>query len=368
MRDEEYMSLAIALAKKGCGRTSPNPMVGAVIVKDNEIIGQGWHEVYGGPHAERNALSTCTKDPQGSTMYVTLEPCCHQGKQPPCVDAIIGAGIRRVVIGSLDPNPLVSGKGLRILKEHGIEITQGILTKECDQLNEIFFHYIRWKTPFVTLKYAMTMDGKISTVSGASKWITGEEARAYVHWQRQRHSAIMVGVDTVIVDDPLLTCRIPNGKNPTRIICDSWLRTPLTSKVVTTSKQYPTIIATCCEDHTKWEPYEAAGCTIVHVESLNNHIDLQKLIQLLGKKHLDSILLEGGGTLNWAALESGIVQKVHTYIAPKIFGGHLAKTPVEGLGVRIPSTAFMLQNPTLTQLGDDFLIESEVAPNVYRNR
>lgn len=367
MRDEEYMSLALELAKRGCGHTTPNPMVGAVIVKDGEIIGQGWHAKYGSAHAECHALSSCTTDPQGSTMYVTLEPCCHQGKQPPCVDAILNSGITRVVIGSTDPNPLVSGKGIRILKEHGIDVTQGILAKECDKLNEIFFHFIQKKTPFVTLKYAMTMDGKIATVSGESKWITGEAAREYVHWQRKRHSAIMVGIGTVLTDDPLLTCRIPDGRNPIRIICDSKLRTPLASQVIKTAKEYHTILATCCEDHDRWAPYEDAGCTILLTESLHHHIDLQKLMIHLGKMHIDSILLEGGGTLNWAALESGIVQKVHTYIAPKIFGGHLSKTPVEGQGVRLPSTAFMLQNPTLTRLGEDILIESEVIPNVYRH-
>ena len=202
MNDTEYMRLALELAKKGCGWTSPNPMVGAVIVKDGQIIGQGWHERYGQPHAERNALASCAVDPEGATMYVTLEPCCHFGKQPPCVNAILEAGISRVVVGSADPNPLVSGKGIAALRVQGVAVTEGVLREECDALNRIFFHFITTKRPFVSMKYAMTMDGKIATVTGASKWITSEAARAYVQQQRHRFSGIMVGVGTILADDP----------------------------------------------------------------------------------------------------------------------------------------------------------------------
>ena len=204
MNDEDYMRLALQLAEKGRGWTAPNPMVGAVIVKNGQIIGQGWHERYGGLHAERNALAACTVDPIGATMYVTLEPCCHYGKQPPCVDAILAAGIRRVVIGSADPNPLVAGKGAVILRTHGIEVTENVLKKECNRLNKVFFHYITTKRPFVTMKYAMTMDGKIAAYTGASKWVTGKVARKYVQQQRHQHSGIMVGVGTVLTDDPSL--------------------------------------------------------------------------------------------------------------------------------------------------------------------
>lgn len=212
MNDTEYMRLALELAKKGCGWTSPNPMVGAVIVKDGQIIGQGWHERYGQPHAERNALASCAVDPEGATMYVTLEPCCHFGKQPPCVNAILEAGISRVVVGSADPNPLVSGKGIAALRVQGVAVTEGVLREECDALNRIFFHFITTKRPFVSMKYAMTMDGKIATVTGASKWITREAARADVQQQRHRFSGIMVGVGTILADDPLLTCHMENGK------------------------------------------------------------------------------------------------------------------------------------------------------------
>ncbi|MCI9487556.1 MAG: bifunctional diaminohydroxyphosphoribosylaminopyrimidine deaminase/5-amino-6-(5-phosphoribosylamino)uracil reductase RibD [Lachnospiraceae bacterium] len=367
MNDSDYMQLALRLAGRGAGWVSPNPMVGAVLVKDGKIIGQGWHEAYGGPHAERNALASCGEDPAGATMYVTLEPCCHQGKQPPCTDAILEAGIRRVVIGSVDPNPLVAGKGIRILREHGMEVTEHVLEEECSRLNEVFFHYIQTKRPFVVMKYAMTLDGKIAAFTGESKWITGEAAREHVHRQRHRYTAIMAGVGTVLADDPLLTCRMPGGKNPVRIICDTGLRTPLTSQVVSTAGQVPTILATCSGDRERWAAYEKAGCRILFVDKKGGHIDLEALMEALGRDGIDSILLEGGGTLNWSALESGIVRKVQAYLAPKLFGGRDARTPVEGDGVPSPSNAFFLKNSTVIRLGEDFLIESEVCPHVHRD-
>ncbi|MBR5318956.1 MAG: bifunctional diaminohydroxyphosphoribosylaminopyrimidine deaminase/5-amino-6-(5-phosphoribosylamino)uracil reductase RibD [Peptococcaceae bacterium] len=360
MDDNDYMRLALQLAEKGCGWTAPNPMVGAVIVKDGQIIGQGWHEKYGQPHAERNALAACTVDPRGATMYVTLEPCCHYGKQPPCVDAILAAGIRRVVIGSADPNPLVAGKGVAILRAHGIEVTEKVLQDECDRLNRVFFHYITTKHPFVVMKYAMTMDGKIAAYTGASRWVTGEAARSHVQQQRHRYSGIMVGVGTVLADDPSLTCHMEGGKNPVRIICDTHLRTPQQSQVVMTAKAIPTILATCCTDPSRHAPYIQTGCRVLCLNEKHGHVDLSQLMNRLGQEQIDSILLEGGGTLHWAALESGIVQQVQAYIAPKLFGGKTAKTPVEGMGVPTPDTAFRLKNSRMIRLGEDFLIESEV--------
>ena len=322
MNDAESMRLALALAERGRGWTAPNPMVGAVIVKDGAVIGQGWHERYGEPHAERNALAACTADPAGATMYVTLEPCCHHGKQPPCVDAILASGIRRVVIG--------------------------------------FFHYITTGRPFVSMKYAMTMDGKIAAYTGASKWVTGETARRHVQQQRHRFRGIMVGVGTVLADDPLLTCRMENGRNPVRVICDTHLRTPPQAQVVTTADQIPTILATCCTDPERQAVYQRAGCQVLCLDEKNGHVDLRQLMERLGREQIDSILLEGGGTLNWAALECGIVQQVQAYIAPKLFGGRDAKTPVEGVGVPVPDNAFRLKNSRLERLGEDLLIESEV--------
>lgn len=365
--DEKYMAMAIELAKKGYGYTAPNPVVGAVIVKDGCMIGQGYHEKYGEPHAERNALASCTQSPKGATIYVTLEPCCHHGKQPPCTEAILQAGISRVVTGSGDPNPLVGGKGIQILKDHGIQVREHVMKEKCDALNQTFFHYIQTGRPYVTMKYAMTIDGKIAAYTGASKWVTGEEARHHVHEQRKKNTAIMVGIGTVLADDPMLNCRIEGGRDPVRIICDTHLKMPVTSKIVKTAKDIPTIIACCTADEELQRPYREAGCKILLTEKKMNHIDLEQLMEQLGKEKIDSILLEGGGTLNWAALNAGIVQKIQAYIAPKIFGGTTAKTPVEGIGVEVPDQAFLIKNRTIRLLGEDLLVEGDVERNVYRD-
>jgi len=360
MDDERFMKSALEIASRGCGRVNPNPMVGAVIVKDGEIIGSGFHEKYGEAHAERNAIAACMSSPKDAALYVTLEPCCHYGKTPPCTDAIIKSGIGKVVVGALDPNPLVSGKGMEKLRQHGIRVTSGVLEKECRDLNEVFFYYITTNTPFVIMKYAMTMDGKIAAYTGKSKWITGEAARNNAHRDRHKYSAVMIGVNTVIKDDPLLTCRIDNGRNPIRIVCDTHLRTPLDSQIVSTAKDIPTIIATACTDEAKQKWYAGKKCKVIAVPLKSGHIDLNELMVKIGKEKIDSILLEGGGTLNWSALRSGIVNKVQTYISPKILGGAGAVSPVGGTGVDSPDSAFFLINSKITRLDEDFLIESEV--------
>ena len=359
LTDEKYMRMALDLAIKGRGWVSPNPVVGAVIVRDDgAVIGEGYHERYGDLHAERNALKNCMEPPAGATMYVTLEPCCHHGRQPPCTDAILEAGIRRVVVGSSDPNPLVAGKGIRILRDHGVEVTQGVLKNECDSINEIFFHYIQTGTPYVVMKYAMTLDGKIAAYTGKSRWITGEEAREHVHAMRGNLFGIMAGVGTVLADDPLLTCRLPGARNPVRIICDTNLRTPMTSKIAATAAEVPTIIATASQDQEAIRGFEEKGCRIMQVSKTESgSIDLRELMKKLGSEKIDSILLEGGGTLNWSALESGIVNRVMAYVSPKLFGGQDAKTPVEGQGVTAPPFGFHLKNTSVTRLGEDFLIE-----------
>ncbi len=367
MTDAEYMRQALELARRGMGYVNPNPMVGAVIVKDGRIIGKGWHQRYGTLHAERNAFADCKESCEGAEIYVTLEPCCHYGKTPPCTEAIIENKIRRVIIGSPDPNPLVAGKGAAILREHGIEVVEGVLREECDSLNEIFMHYITTGLPFVTMKYAMTMDGKIACFTGESKWITGEAARQNVQRDRLRHAAIMVGVGTVLADDPMLTCRMEGGRDPVRVICDTRLRIPLSSNIVRTAKDVPTIIASCCDDKMRISEYEAAGCRIIKVNETEGHVDLRQLMQILGGEKIDSVLLEGGSEMNWSALRSGIVTKVQTYIAPKIFGGAESRSPVSGKGVPLPAEAFMLTGGTVTQIGDDILIESRVRTDVHGN-
>lgn len=363
MAENEYMREAIKLAKRGMGFVSPNPMVGAVIVRDGNIMGKGWHKKYGQLHAERDAFADCDArgvDCKGADMYVTLEPCCHYGKQPPCTKAIAERGIRRVFVGSADPNPLVAGKGIKYLRDHGIEVTEGVLKEECDSINEIFFHYITTGLPFVTMKYAMTIDGKIACYTGKAKWVTGEESRLNAHRDRLKHSAIMAGIGTVLADDPLLTCRLENARNPIRIICDSRLRTPLDSNIVKTANEVPTLIVTACTSD-KTQEYEKFGCEVIFgADESGKQVDLVKLMKILGERKIDSILLEGGSTLNWSALNSGIVNKVQAYIAPKIFGGKSAPSPVGGIGTDIPDNAFMLEEPKISRFGDDIMIESRV--------
>ncbi|MCM1258350.1 MAG: bifunctional diaminohydroxyphosphoribosylaminopyrimidine deaminase/5-amino-6-(5-phosphoribosylamino)uracil reductase RibD [Roseburia sp.] len=361
MTPEDYMRIAIQEAKKGEGWTNPNPMVGAVIVKDGKILNKDYHHKCGEFHAERNAILNCKEDMRGAEIYVTLEPCCHYGKTPPCTEIIIESGIRKAYVGSMDSNPLVAGKGVEMLTAHGIEVITGVLEEECRAMNQVFFHYMDRKTPYVVMKYAMTADGKIATVTGASKWITGEAARQRVQESRHKYMGIMVGVGTVLADNPSLTCRIEGGRNPIRIICDTHLRTPLEAEVVETAKEIRTIIATCERDAGKISPYEHAGCQIVITEEYEGHVDLRKLMRRLGDMGIDSILLEGGGSLNASALAQGIVQKVESYIAPKLFGGASAKSPVAGAGVTEPSQAYGLKNPKISQIEEDILIEWEVA-------
>ena len=270
-----------------------------------------------------------------------------------------------MVVGAGDPNPLVAGKGIGLLRQHGVTVDEHVLEQECMELNQVFFHFIRTGLPFVVMKYAMTLDGKIAACTGASKWITGEAARNHVHLQRHRYSAIMAGVGTVLTDDPLLTCRAEGGKNPIRVICDSGLRTPRTSQIVQTAKDVPTILATCNTDLQAAQPFQDAGCTVLVLPQQKGHVDLQALMAELGKRQIDSILLEGGGTLNWAALKAGIVNKIQAYIAPKLLGGKDAKSPVEGEGFPSPDEAVMLENSTVTPLGEDLLLEYDVT--VVRN-
>ena len=361
MTDNEYMARAIALAKRAAGFTSPNPLVGAVIVKDDRIIGEGYHHRYGDLHAERDALKNCSEDPKGATIYVTLEPCCHHGKQPPCTDAIIEAGISKVVCGSGDPNPLVAGKGLEILRDHGIEVVEGCMQEECLGMNDIFFYYIQNQKPYVLMKYAMTLDGKIASHTGKSQWISGEESRTYVHRERHLYSAIMVGVGTVLADDPMLNCRIEGLTSPIRIVCDSGLGTPLSAKIVQTAKEYSTIIATCVTDEGKLAPYRECGCEIITTPaSSDGKVELNLLMEELGRRKIDSLLLEGGGELNWSMLKAGLVNKVQAFVSPMIMGGHTAKGPVGGTGFDCPDEAVRLANMKLTRIGEDFMIEGEV--------
>lgn len=360
MTDRDFMMRAIELAKKGEGWTNPNPMVGAVIVKNGKIIGEGYHEKCGQLHAERNAIASLTESAEGATIYVTLEPCCHYGKTPPCTEAILEQKIARVVIGSRDPNPKVAGKGAEILRRAGLQVQEDFMREECDELNPVFFHYITNKTPYVVLKYAMTADGKIATKTGASKWITGEEARNEVQLMRHKYMGIMAGIGTVLADDPLLNTRIEGKKSPVRIICDSKLRMPLDSQICKTAREYKTIIAYSVGEEEKVNQLLELGIQLIQCPDRHGKVDLKKLMEQLGEQGIDSILLEGGGTLNDSALQAGIVQKLMVFVAPKLFGGEESKTPIEGAGVNEPAEAVRMNLKGVKQVGEDLLLEYEM--------
>lgn len=371
MNNQEYMRRAIELARKGAGWTSPNPMVGAVIVKEGRVIGEGWHKKCGDLHAERNAFAALTEPAQGATLYVTLEPCCHHGRTPPCTEAIIEHGIGRVVIGSRDPNPLVSGKGTALLRAHGIVVEEDFLREECDALNPVFFHYITTRRPYVVMKYAMTLDGKIATRTGASQWITGEMARRHVHQLRGRYSAIMAGIGTVLADDPLLNCRIDGGHQPVRIIVDSHLRIPVESQLVQTAEDHRTVLVCSDTIPEKENVLHNFGVEVLRIPGQDGRVDLRALMEYLGREQIDSVLIEGGGQIHEAALRAGLINHVCAYVAPKLFGGDRAITPVEGMGVSLPSEGATLNNLQISRLGEDLLLEYDVKEGmngVYWNR
>ena len=364
MPEEQYMRRAIQLAAEGEGKTRPNPLVGAVIVKDGRLIGEGYHTKYGSLHAEREALADCIRrgeNPKGADIYVTLEPCCHTGKQPPCTEALIEAGVKRVIIGSSDPNPLVAGKGIEILREHGIRVETGFLKEECDALNPIFFHYITTGKPYVALKYAMTADGRIATVTGASRWITGEKAREHVHRIRNRYASILVGINTVLADNPMLNCRLPGGVNPLRIVLDSALRIPTTSQLVQTAKEIPLLVVCGNAPAEKKEQLEKLGAEVLPLPGADGRADLKALVAELGRRGVDSLLIEGGSQVHYSALKAGIVNHIYSYVAPKIFGGEKALGPVSGAGAQQVADAFQLCRRNVQLLGDDILIEYEVS-------
>lgn len=361
--DEKYMKRALELAQKGIGYTRPNPLVGAVIVKDGRIIGEGYHEFFGGPHAEINAFNQGTEDVTGAKMYVTLEPCSHYGKTPPCAEAIIKKGIKKVVVALKDPNPKVSGRGINLLREAGIEVITGVLEEESRKLNEIFIKYITTNTPFCILKAAMTLDGKTAAVTGDSKWITGEASRQYVHGLRHRVSGIMAGIGTVLKDDPYLTTRLKDreGRDPHRIIVDSSARLPLTANVIKVASKAETILAvTEKAKEDKLNKLREKGVRIIKTPTKDGRVDLTFLMKALGEMEIDSILLEGGSELNYSALEAGLVDKVNIFIAPKLIGGSQAKTPVGGAGWQLMKEAVVLKDIMTYSFGEDLMIEGYI--------
>lgn len=359
-----FMRRAIALAKKAQGLTSPNPIVGAVLTKGDNIIGEGYHHKAGLLHAEREALKDCARrgyNPAGSTLWVTLEPCCHKGRQPACTAAIIESGVKTVVIGSGDPNPLVNGQGVNILRAAGVTVITGILKDECDALNKIFFHYITKHTPYVALKMATTIDNKIATKTHQSKWITGEDSRAYVKQLRRRYFSIMCGVGTVIADDPMLRCAPDTSDaQPIRVICDSTLRTPLTAKVVTTADISKTIIFHCDNiDSAKARALSNKGVTLIEApRDKNGHADITYILKKLAALEIDSVFIEGGAALFSSALDLGVVQHIYHFIAPMFFGKG-ALDAVQGAGVDKIADATRFAFSGMTKFTSDILVEWE---------
>lgn len=353
---ERYMRVALDLARAVRGQTSPNPTVGAVIVKQGRIVGTGVHLQAGAPHAEVQALAMAGAEALGATLYVTLEPCSHFGRTPPCTKAIISAGIRRVVIGCLDENPLVNGSGAEVLREAGIQVITGVLEKECFQLNELFFHYIRTKMPFVTVKTASTLDGKVATRTGDSKWVTGSEARMYVHRLRHEHDAVMVGIQTVLADDPQLTTRLPEGgKHPVRLVMDSRLRIPLDCKICDTREAPTWVFCTHLCDPEKEKALISKGVRVFKA-GLGPRVDLAEAFRLMGGEGITSVLVEGGSTLNGTLLKEGWVNKVIAFIAPKLLGGAGSLSSYGGEGWDRMSDAVSLTDTVVRQFGSDWCV------------
>ena len=353
--NEIFMREALRIARNAEGRTSPNPLVGAVVVREGKIIAEGWHRKAGTPHAEVHALNMAGDLAKDATLFVTLEPCSHFGRTPPCANKIVEAGIKKVVVAMKDPNPKVSGRGIEILKSAGIEVEVGVLEEEAAKLNEVFLKWITKKLPFVTLKFACSLDGKIATATGNSQWISCEESRKFTHRLRDISDAIMVGSGTVLADNPSLTTRLVEGKNPVRIIVDSLAKTPLDFNVVTDKKAKTIFAVTENAPREKISALESLGVEVIFAGS-EDKVDLKILLKKLAEQEITSILVEGGGTLHFSLLELGLVDKVFAFVAPKIIGGANAKTAVEGAGFAEIKNAVKLKNLTTERLGDDILI------------
>nr|WP_209811199.1 bifunctional diaminohydroxyphosphoribosylaminopyrimidine deaminase/5-amino-6-(5-phosphoribosylamino)uracil reductase RibD [Ammoniphilus resinae] len=356
------MDLALQWASAIEGQTQPNPKVGAVIVKDGEIVGIGTHLKAGGPHAEVHALAMAGEKAKGATVYVTLEPCSHYGRTPPCAEALMKAGVAKVVIATLDPNPLVAGRGAAMLRDAGVEVVTGVCEQQSNLMNEVFNKFITTGMPFVTLKTAMTLDGKIATETGSSRWITGDEARQEVHQMRHTNQAILVGVETVRKDDPQLTIRLPQGgNNPIRIVLDSTLRTPLDAKVVRDGEAETWIYTTttAAEETAKVQALEKRGVKVISlpVEDGERGIPIPQMLTHLGSQKISSLLVEGGARVNASFLKEMAVDKIVSYIAPKLVGGEHAPTPIGGFGVQEMDQAIRLTRMTYRQVGEDLRIE-----------
>ena len=351
------MEKALMLARRGLGKTSPNPMVGALVAKEGKILGAGYHRRYGGAHAEVTALRNAKGDVKGASMYVTLEPCCHHGWTPPCVDAIVGAGINRVVIGTPDPNPRVNGKGIQILRDSGIHVKVGVLGERCRELNEAYFKYIQTGIPFVTLKFAQSLDGRIATKTGNSRWISSPETLRLAHKLRSVHDGVLVGVGTVLVDDPSLTVRLVKGKNPQRVIVDGRLRIPLKAKVLNDEAvDKTTIVTTEGANRKKAQSLKHLGAEILWAaKNYRGEVDMNDLLEKLGRMGVTSVLVEGGSQIITSFLRERLADKIVLVVAPKLIGEGIEA--VGNLEIRDLREALRISRMKTRRLGDDIVIE-----------
>jgi diaminohydroxyphosphoribosylaminopyrimidine deaminase/5-amino-6-(5-phosphoribosylamino)uracil reductase len=362
MDDVKWMKRALRLAEKGRGRTSPNPMVGAILVKDGKVVGEGYHARAGEAHAEILAIRKAGEEARGSTLYLNLEPCTHYGRTPPCAPVVIEAGVKRVVIGMEDPNPLVKGKGVGNLKSAGLDVVVGILEQECRRLNEAFCKYILKKEPFTILKVAATLDGKIATRKGDSKWISGEASRRYVHRLRDQVDGIVVGIGTILKDDPMLTVRIKGGRDPYRIILDSRLRIPEKAKVIGTSPSKTIVATTELAPKEKVERLEKNGIRVLIFDSKQGRVHLKPCLSKLGEMGMISLLVEGGSQVNGSFLDEGLIDKLILIFSPKVIGDKQALGIFEGKGVTTLKEAIPLNGLRVRRIGEDIVLEGYVKP------
>jgi diaminohydroxyphosphoribosylaminopyrimidine deaminase/5-amino-6-(5-phosphoribosylamino)uracil reductase len=354
--------MVLRLAAKARGRTSPNPMVGAMVVKNDRIIARGYHHRAGEPHAEAIALKRAGAAARGATLYVSLEPCSHTNKRtPPCSPLVVASGVKRVVVAMIDPNPRVSGGGIKAIKQAGIEVVTGVLEDEAKKLNEAFIKQVTTKIPFVTMKIAQTLDGKIATATGESKWITSDASRRIGHQLRNRNDAILTGINTVLKDDPSLTARVPEGRDPVRVIVDSRLRIPLNAKVITQRSSAKTIIATCAgSSEARIRRLEERGAEVLVVRSSEGKVDLKDLLRKLGKRDILSVLIEGGAEVNASALQAGIVDKVVLFIAPLLMTGRDSLCSIGGIAPVRLAHALKLREVSTRFVGRDLMVEGYI--------
>ncbi len=355
--DKKYMAMALDLAKKGEGAVNPNPLVGAVVVKDGKIIGKGYHKYFGGPHAEVYALDEAGEKAKGATIYVTLEPCSHHGKTPPCAEKIVSMGVKKCVIAMLDPNPLVAGRGVKMLQDAGIEVSSGLLENEAVDMNRVFLKYIQTGTPYVFLKIAITLDGKIATRNGSSKWITNELARNRVQKLRNKYMGIMVGIGTVLADDPSLTARIENGVNPYRIVIDPKLDIPLNSKLVLNNTDEKTIVITKTQNEGSEKYSKLSNKKIKFLLFDKDEFEMTEIFSKLGKLNIDSVLVEGGSSVVSRCFKEDIIDGGEIFIAPKILGDEKATPFIKGFNFDKISDGFELKNLRFNTYGNNISVE-----------